>query len=141
MVELDLGVAGGGGSGFVFTRENLDAGYMLSTNTGGIWLLEERHLLEYGAHTTAGDEIVPLFNGIDYGNGHARITFIGSSIPEIEIFEMEEDSTLELYYEEIREVENIEFEEENERVDEFEILQILQNCDVFVNFATIFTIS
>jgi len=65
----------GGGSGWVFTEENVNSGFTSSGNIGGTWLLANTHLLE-DAYTIAGDMGVPAFDGIESGNGRVNITLI-----------------------------------------------------------------
>ena len=75
------GPAGGGGSGWVFTEANYNAGYTSSSYTGGTWLLDNHYLLDIGAYTIPGNQLVPTYNGTgtmlgNEGNGFAKITLV-----------------------------------------------------------------
>lgn len=78
------GTHAGGGSGWVFTEANFNAGFTSSVNTGGTWLLDSEYFLA-GASTIAGEQSMPMHAGAgnmtgNAGNGHARITFVSTII-------------------------------------------------------------
>ena len=73
-----------GGSGWVFTEANYNAGYTSSTHTGGTWGLSTQYFLDTGAYTVPGDMAMPNPNGGTMtgksGNGYARITLVKPDI-------------------------------------------------------------
>lgn len=88
---LDLGKAGGGGSGFVFTEANYNAGYTSSSYTGGTWLLDNKYFLGEESYTIAGNMEMPTYDGIgtmagNSGNGYAKITpLLNTPVYEVEM--------------------------------------------------------
>lgn len=72
---------GGGGSGWIFTKTNSDAGYTSSSYTGGIWQLGAKYYLTKAETKSGDDETIPTYDGRDTmignkGNGLAKISFI-----------------------------------------------------------------
>lgn len=83
---LVLGKEEAGGSGWIFTEENYNAGYTSATYTGGTWLLGSKYYLRNG-RTVAGNITngMPTYNGTGFmtgnsGNGHIKITLIESTM-------------------------------------------------------------
>jgi hypothetical protein len=72
---------GSGGSGWVFTQENYNAGYTSSSYTGGTWLLGNEYYMTE-TQVIAGNATMPTQDGSttmigNSGAGFAKITYVG----------------------------------------------------------------